>query len=193
MDQGSGRWVVVSAVQEVGAALDLPADAASELTDVLQRIYRDASWAVRSLIGLTLTCSLPAGDAVLTALEPPSTAADIAASLQISLPLRASSDTAVCRLVLYADQPSAFADLAQGLRDALGQDSGDLLLDQHLATPAASDLSAFRQAGVQHMAEGVLLGRGFSEIGASTFLEALKAASGGDASSAALQVVRSVR
>lgn len=193
MDQASQTWAVLAGVHEVGAALDLPADAASELTDVLRTFYRDASWTVRSLVGLTLICSLPAGDAVLTALQPPSTVGDIAASLQISLPLPDGTGTAVCHLVLYADQPGAFADLAHDLGDVLGHDSGDLLLDQHLEPPAASDLAAFRQAGVCGLAEGVLLGRGFSEIGASTFMEALTAASGGDASSAAEQVIRSVR
>jgi hypothetical protein len=170
MDEGSERWAVVADVRELGAALDLPADAASELTGVLRAFYRDASWAVRSLVGLTLICSLPAGDAVVTALQPPRTVDEIAASLQLSLPLPGGSGAAVCRLVLYADQPGAFSDLAQGLREALGQDSGDLLVDQHLEPPAGSDLSAFRHAGVQDVAEGMLLGRGFSEIGASTFL-----------------------
>jgi hypothetical protein len=184
---------VAAGVQELGAALDLPAEAASELTDVLRTFYRDASWAVRSLIGVTLTCSLPAGDAVVTALQPASTVEDIAASLQISLPLPGGSDAAACRFVLYADQPGAFADLAQGLREALGQDSGDLLVDQHLEPPAGTDLSAFRLTGVHDVAEGVLLGRGFSQVGASTFMEALTAASGGDASSAAQQVIWSVR
>jgi hypothetical protein len=193
MDERSERWAVVADVQELGAALDLPADAASELTDVLQMFYRDASWAVRSLVGMTLTCSLPAGDAVITALQPSSTVDDIAASLQLSLPLPGGSGAAVCRCVLYADQPGAFSDLVQDLRDALGQDSGDLLVDQHLEPPAGSDLSAFRHAAVHDVAEGVLLGRGFSEIGASTFLEALTAASGGDPNSAAQQVIRSVR
>jgi hypothetical protein len=193
MDQGSERWAVLAEMQEAGAALDLPADAAGELTDGLRTFYRDASWAVRSLIGMTLTCSLPAGEAVLTALQPPSTVDDIAASLQISLPLPAGSDAEVCHLILYADQPGVFSDLAQGLRDALGQDSGDLLLDQHLEPSASSDLSAFRRAAVHDLAEGVLLGRGFSEVGASTFIQALTSASGGDASSAAEQVIRSLR
>jgi hypothetical protein len=191
MDQGSERWAVVAEAQEVGAALDLPTDAASELTDVLRTFYRDASWAVPSLVGMTLTCSLPAGEATLTALQPPSTVDDVAASLQISLPLPAGAG--VCHLILYADQPGVFSDLAQGLRDALGQDSGHLLLDQHLEPPASSDLSAFRRVAVHDLAEGVLLGRGFSEVGASTFMEALTAASGGDASSAAEQVIRSLR
>jgi hypothetical protein len=95
--------------------------------------------------------------------------------------------------VLYADRPDAFVELAAELGDALGPDGGELILDQHLEPPAASDLAAFQQGVVQEMAEGVLLGRGFSEIGAATFLEVLTTASGGDAGQAAREVVQSVR
>jgi hypothetical protein len=194
MDEGRERWAVSALeVEDMAAALDLPAEAASELADVLRTFYREAFVAVPSLVGMTVTCRLPSGDAVLTALQPSSTGDEIAASLQLSLPLPGGPDAAVCLIVLYADQPDAFADLADALRDGLGEDSGELLLDRHLESPVRSDLSAFRHAAVQDMAEGVLLGRGFSEIGATTFMEALTAASAGDVGSAARQVIRSVR
>jgi hypothetical protein len=187
----SAAWA--ADLRDMGAALDLSPAAATELADTLQAFFRDASVAVRSLIGMTLTCRLPDGDAVLTALRPTSTPDEIAASLQIRLPLPGGPAGADCLFVLYADRPGAFAALADGLLDALGTDSGELVLDQHLEPQASSDVSAFRHAAVHDMAEGVLLGRGFSEIGAATFIEALTAASDGDADGAARQVIRSVR
>jgi hypothetical protein len=194
MNEGNEVSAALAAdLRGVGAALDLSPAAATDLADALQGFFRDTSLAVRSLIGMTLICRLPDGDAVLTALRPTSTADDIAASLQIPLPMPGGPADADCLFVLYADRPGAFAEFTDGLLDALGPDSGELLLDQHLEPPASSDVSAFRHAAVHDMAEGVLLGRGFSEIGAATFIEALTAASDGDAGSAARQVIRSVR
>jgi hypothetical protein len=190
-EQAAVSAALAADLQDASAALDLPPEAAAELSEVVETFYRDASLAVRSLIGMSLICGLPDGDAVLTALQPHSTPDDIAASLAI--PTTLSDGGLSCLFVLYADRPGAFEDLAAGLRDALGVNPGELLLDQHLGRPPGSDPTAFRHAAVHDMAEGVLLGRGFTEVGAATFIEALTAASDGDVDSAARQVIRSVR
>lgn len=179
---------------ELSAALDLSPEAAIGLDDAVRTFYRDAMLAVHPLIGMSVVYRLPSGDAVLSAFQPDAGPEDIVASLQIPAGTTAAGGVAPCLFVLYADQRGAFADLADGLSDLLDDASRPLLLvDRHLELPAGSDLSAFRQAALHEMAEGVLLGRGFSEIGASTFLEALTAASDGDAETAARQVIRSVR
>jgi hypothetical protein len=190
-EQAAISAALAAGLRDVSTALDLPPETAAELADVLQTFYRDASLAVRSLVGMSLICGLPDGEAVLTALQPHSTPDHIAASLAIPMPLAATELT--CLYVLYADRRGAFEDLAAGLRDALGGDADELVLDQHLGSPPGSDPTAFRHAAVHDMAEGVLLGRGFTEVGAATFMEALTAASDGDVDSAARQVIRSVR
>ena len=197
MDEDKALPAAVAAdLAEVGAALDLPAEAVVELGDGLRACYRDAALTVPSLVGLSLVYRLPTGDAVLSTLQPDVTAGQVAASLQLPVGPTTPGTAAAggrCVLVLYADQSGAFTDLAAGLADLLDDDARSLLLvDQHLEV-RASDLSAFRHAALHDVAAGVLLGRGFTEIGASTFLEALTAASEGDPDAAARQVIRSVR
>jgi len=192
MDEGLVVPAALAAgLRDLSAALDLSPEAARDLVDGLEGFYRDALLGVPSLIGMSLICSMPDGDAALTALQPSSAPSDIATSLAIPVPVPGTPEVR-CLFVLYADRPAALKDLAAGLRGSLGEDAGPVLLDAHLEPPS-TDLSVFPRAAVHQMAEGALLGRGFSDIGAVTFLEALTAASGGDTVSAARQVIQSVR
>ena len=177
---------------EVAAALDLPPEAAAGLVDALQAFARDAALAVRSLIGLSLVHGPADRAAVVTTLQTGAHPHDIAASLEISLGGQAAEGRDRCVFVLYADRADAFADLATTLHEALGPTT-EVLVDQHLGLPPGTDLSALRHAAVQDMAEGVLIGRGFTEVGATTFLETLTATAGGDPTAAARQVLQSVR
>ena len=178
---------------EVAAALDLPPETVAGFVDALQSLARDAALAVRSLVGLSLVCALPHGEAVLTALRAGARPGDIAASLRVPVAAGTAATGGDCVFVLYADQPHAFVDLAETVRRSLGEDADELAVDQHLELPPGTDLSAFRHAAVHDLAEGALIGRGFTEVGASTFLEALATTSGDDPTAAAQQVLRSIR
>jgi len=192
MDDGLAVSAVLAAdLSDLSGALDLSPETAGDLAAALEGFYRDAFLGVPSLMGMSLVCTLPEGEAALTALQPSSAPDDIATSLAI--PVRMPGTAGLrCLFVLYAARPGALKDLAAGLRESLGEDPDPVLLDAHLEPPV-TDLSVFPRAAVHQMAEGALLGRGFSEIGAVTFLEALTAASGGDTVSAARQVIQSVR
>lgn len=181
---------LASELGQVAAALDLPPETAAALGDALRHLAGDAALAVPSLVGLSLVLDLSDGP-VLTALRAGASPDDVAASLQVPVATGAADVGGGCTIILYATRPGAFADLADAFGESGGQDADRLLVDRHLEPPA-TDLSALRHVAVREMAEGVLIGRGFTEVGAATFLEGLTAASA-DATAAARQVLRSVR
>lgn len=189
-DRITDTWA--SELAEVAAALELAPEAAAGLVDALQAFARDAALAVRSLIGLSLIHGPADRAAVVTALQAGAHPRDIAASLGIPLGGQAAEGRDRCVFVLYADRADAFAELAPTLREALGP-TAEVLVDQHLGLPPGTDLSALRHAAVQDMAEGLLIGQGFTQVGATTFLETLTATAGGDRTAAARQVLQSVR
>lgn len=186
-----GTDALAAELAEAVARAELPPETAAGLVDAVRGLGRDAALAVGSLAGLSLVHDVPGGALVVTALRPGTRSDDIAASLQIPV-LAGGVGLGRCVALLYATEPAAFAELADVLRPSLDEEAGPLLVDQHLELPPETRLSALQDAAAHDLAEGVLVGRGFSEVGAVTFLEALTAASGGDPVAAAQQVLQSV-
>lgn len=123
-------------------------------------LRRDLRVAVRSLIGFSLTMTVP-GPVVSVSVnvfdEPlePGVAAD---TLAVQLPRRGLGDTA--SLTIYASTPDALDGLRQDLATALGV-AAESLLDplgpRTVIAPGISGLAGFSDA---HRAVGVLMGAG---------------------------------
>lgn len=172
---GAISEVVAAGVEDLGLGVTLTPDDAVQLAGLVLALYRDACVAVCSVVGLSLVCTVHDEDAVLTAFRPAAGPADVRASLGIPFCPAALTGDRHYLVVLYAHQPQAFADLATGLRSALGSAGPQLLLDRHLHAPASTP---FREVSHVSQAQGVLVGRGFSEVGAQTFLKTLATSAG---------------
>ena len=161
-------------------ALDdsVPIDGAST------RLWYDARSAVPSFSGLTV--SVPGVEApfAFTALREGARAQDIRTSLLIACPLRSTPGLTVA-IVLRAEVPGAFVDLAADLAWLSGRDIIDYVLDQHVEPPAVQTTIDVFGAKVINQAIGVLVGRGYTMREAGAFLDA----GGGDRLAAAQAVL----
>lgn len=155
-------------LEDLGTLLVLSPSETAQLGDLMRTFYRDASLAVRSLVGVSLVMTMIDRDAVVSAFEPEVEATDVAATVKIPVSPHVSANGAAYAVVLHAAEPGAFVDLVSDLEASEG-----IELDRHLLLGRTTDLGAVRSAVAVDQAEGVLVGRGFTEVGASTFLQAL--------------------
>ena len=143
------------------AALDEPG------TDVLHTLHQlgvDAQAAVPTYVGLSMTVDGSDPPFTFTTLED-GTADNVRTSLRLTLQARVGDGRAApsVALILYAETPGTFVDLAADLAWLTGRPPSDLALDQHRSVPAGSDAgTSLRAASVINQAIGVLIGRGYT-------------------------------
>ena len=143
------------------AALDGP-DA-----DVLHSLHQlgvDAQAAVPTYLGLSVTFDGSDPPFTFTTLED-GTADNVRTSLRLTPLARVDDGRAApsVALILYAETPGTFVDLAADLAWLTGRPPSDFALDQHRSVPAGSDAgTSLRAASVVNQAIGVLIGRGYT-------------------------------
>jgi hypothetical protein len=145
----------------LSAALDEPG------ADVLHSLHRlgvDAQAAVPTYLGLSAT--VDGSDPPFTFTTFADDAADnVRTSLRMTLPAHVGDGRAApsVALILYAEAPGTFVDLAADLAWLTGRPPSDFALDQHLSVPACSDAATYlRTTSVINQAIGVLIGRGYA-------------------------------
>lgn len=140
-------------------------------------------------MGLSITVSAGAEPVTLTVMD------SHTAATSILLPLTAAGDQDG-QIVLYAQNPGAFIDLAADARIALGA-GNDVIIDGHLPPP--TPLSA--QRGVNALADrstidqalGFLIEQGHPPVQARTELARRATVAGASIVSVALRVIQSDR
>jgi hypothetical protein len=147
-------------------ALDEPG---TDLEAILRTLGADARSAVDSFRGLTMTLIIDSSPLTLTTMDP----VDVATSLR--LPLDALCDVEPgSELVLYADKPGAFVDLAADLSFALGLAPEVVTLDDDL-NPASGPAGMVGLTEMSHVnqAIGILIDQGHLPVSARTELDRL--------------------
>ena len=143
------------------AALDEPG---ADVLHTLHQLGVDAQAAVPTYVGLSMTVDGSDPPFTFTTLED-GTADNVRTSLRLTLQARVGDGRAApsVALILYAETPGTFVDLAADLAWLTGRPPSDLALDQHRSVPAGSDAgTSLRAASVINQAIGVLIGRGYT-------------------------------
>jgi hypothetical protein len=129
-------------------ALDLPDVGVAE---TLTRLATDARTAVESYLGLSVAITAHEKTFDLIFLNADARPEQITTSLLVPLAVPADGGAASIALILYAETPGAFVDLAADLVWITGRPAGDFTLDEHRSLPTNStarfsDLSSINQA-----------------------------------------------
>jgi hypothetical protein len=147
-------------------ALDEPG---TDLETLLRTLAADARSTVDSFRGLTMRLIIDGYPITLTTMDP----VDVGASLR--MPLKALCDVEPgSELLLYADKPGAFVDLAADLSYALRLTPDAVILDDDL-NPASSPAGIGGLTEMSHVnqAIGILIDQGHLPRNARTELERL--------------------
>jgi hypothetical protein len=164
-------------------ALDEPG---TDLETLLRTLAADARNAVDSFRGLTMTLIIDGYPITLTTMDP----VDVGASLR--LPLKALCDVEPgSELLLYADKPGAFVDLAADLSYALRLTPDVVTLDDDL-NPASDPtrLNGLTEMSSVNQAIGILIDRGHLPDSARTELDRLAHQAQTTLHAAAQQLIR---
>lgn len=165
-------------------------DSGGDLETRLQALVADLSGAVTSYFGLTMTIGVDGHEISFTLTEHHSKAAT---SLCIPLSAVTAGDSSGV-LVLYADVPGAFVDLAADLAWVLKLDPAALVLDQHLVVPTSSGgLVGLREHATINRAIGALLERGHTPESARAEVHRHADLDSGDVPAAAQRILDGVR
>jgi len=163
----------------LSAALDEPG------ADVLHSLHRlgvNAQAAVPTYLGLSATVG--GSDPPFTFTTFADGAADkVRTSLRMTLPAHVGDGRAApsVALILYAEAPGTFVDLAADLAWLTGRPPSDFALDQHLSVPACSDAATYlRTTSVINQAIGVLIGRSYTPRQAHSKLDTQADGAGND-------------
>ncbi|MET3808421.1 hypothetical protein ABIB25_005450 [Nakamurella sp. UYEF19] len=139
-----------------------------DLNTILAVLVEDLTAAIASFAGLVITVTIAGEPVTVTAMN------SHTASSSMLLPLTTPPASATgAHLVLYAENPGAFVDLAADAR-ATWDGGGSVVLDQHLPPPTAIEA----QQGVDELADrstvdqaiGFLIGQGHPPAQARTEL-----------------------
>jgi hypothetical protein len=152
------------------AALDEPA---ADVLHSLHRLGADAQAAVPTCLGLRVIVDGSDPPFTFSTLED-GAADNVRTSLRLTLPARVGDGRAApsVALILYAETPGTFVDLAADLAWLTGRPPSDFALDQHLSVPAGSGGgTSLRAASVINQAIGVLIGRGHTPRQAHSTLD----------------------
>jgi hypothetical protein len=141
------------------AALDEPG---ADVLDSLRQLGVDAQASVPTYLGLSVT--VDGSDPPFTFTTFAEGAADnVRTSLRMTLPAHVGDGRAAASvaLLLYAETPGTFVDLAADLAWLTGRPPGDFAIDQHLSVPACTGAAtSLPTTSVINQAIGVLIGRG---------------------------------
>lgn len=168
-------------------------DPGIDVADTLRRLAADASAAVDSYRGLSMTVQPAAGTAFTVTVMADRPEAAVRASLAIPL-AAGESGHAAALLVLYAGRPGAFVDMAADISWLAGIPLGELVLDEHCDVDKrpGGGLDGLRSASIINQAVGILIGRGRSLDEARAFLAASAKADGIDRLAAAQRILDSL-
>ena len=124
----------------------------------LRQLTLDAAAAVPSYLGLSLVLPVRDPPFTISVLADGAVAGDIRTSLHVPLPGLDSGPHPAMALILYAEVPGAFVDLAADLAWLTKRAPTEFTLDAHLAVPAGSDIAGrLRAASDIDQAIGVLI------------------------------------
>lgn len=144
-----------------------------DLRTILSVLFDDLSVGISSFAGLTVTVSGDGEPVTMTVMNATTAAASVL------LPL--TRGTQGGHVVLYAQNPGAFIDLAADARITLGS-GGDVVVDGHLPPPTASagqrSLDAVTDRSAIDQALGFLIGQGYPPEEARTELDRRSTAAG---------------
>lgn len=126
----------------------------------LRFLRRDATWAVPSYLGLSISVTVGGGAAAFTILDELNESSAIATSIAIPLLRGERGATSVSTLVLYAGQPGAFVDLTADLAWLTDSELVDFVLDQHLQPPDPHAFDVLESQSRINQAIGVLIAQG---------------------------------
>ena len=166
-----------------------------DLTDLLSQVDRDASLAVGSYLGLSVTLTVNDAPLTLTAFDPAVDPAHVASSVLVPLPggPTGPGDSDALRVVFYAATPGAFVDFAADLCFALGLPLTACPIDEHL-TPEIPSVGStdLAQLTLINQAIGVLLERGHTPSTAQAELHRLADLDSGHLHHAAAAVIATI-
>jgi hypothetical protein len=170
------------------AALDEPG---TDLAQTLQRLTFDATAAIPTYLGLTVTMDGTGTPFTFTTLSGGDVMGDVRTSLGLALPgVGDASVFPAVVLVLYAGLPGTFIDLAADLAWLTARPLSDFVLDQHLLAPAGTGTGTdLLEASVINQAIGALIGQDYTLHQAERHLEARAADAGISRHAASLRIL----
>jgi hypothetical protein len=134
----------------------------TDIAHSLHRLTLDAQAAVPSYLGLSVVVPHSDPPLTVTTLADGAVAGDIRTSLHVPLPgIGAGHEPVSVALILYAETPGAFVDLAADLAWLTRRPLTDFMLDQHLTVPADTT-DQLRAVSDTNQAIGALIGRGYT-------------------------------
>ncbi len=156
-------------------------DPGADVADGLRQLTLDAAAAVSSYLGLSLVLPVRDPPFTISVLADGAVAGDIRTSLHVPLPGLDSGPHPAMALILYAEAPGAFVDLAADLAWLTKRAPTEFTLDAHLAVPAGTDIAGRLQAASDiDQAIGVLISRGYTPEQADSRLDASAGAGAGE-------------
>jgi hypothetical protein len=158
-----------------------------DLHTILGVLVDDLSAGISSFVGLSIT--MPGGPEPITVTAMNSHTA----ATSMMLPLTSAMTGDGGHIVLYAENPGAFTDLAVDARTALGL-GGDVVVDGHLPPPTPFDVRASVGALADRssidQAVGYLVGQGYPPGQAAVELRRRAAAAGSSVAWVARQILQ---
>jgi hypothetical protein len=152
----------------LSAAVDEPG---TSVTDSLNRLAADATAAIPSYLGLSVTIDGHDPSLRFTTLADDILAGDVRTSL--ALALSGTDVLPAVVLVLYAGSPGTLVDLAADLAWLTARPASDFVLDQHLPGPAGTRSETnLLEVSVVNQAIGALIGQGYTLRQADRVLDA---------------------
>jgi hypothetical protein len=161
-----------------------------DLVSTFSLLTSDVAAAVSSYLGMSIRVRLPDGHLELTTLPDEDTTARIVTSLRIPAAVGTPPAGPSVVIVLFAEVPGAFVDLAADLAWLTGRDLGDVSLDADLGDYVqVQPATSVRTRSSIDQAVGVLIGRGNTAEAALVELDALASLAGTDCYAAALELL----
>lgn len=156
-----------------------------DLRTILDVLVGDLSAGISSFAGLTITVSVDGEPVTLTAMN------SLTAAASMLLPSTAGAQTG--HVVVYAQNPGAFIDLAADAQFTLGA-GGGVVVDGHLPPPTAfaaqRGLEGLADRSTINQAVGFLIGKGYPPDQAQAELVRRAAATGATVASMAGQILQ---
>jgi hypothetical protein len=181
----------VAALTVLTEALD---DPKADIGHSLQLMALYAAAAVPSYRGLSIDVAQSNPPLHILAVADRIVTGDTPTSLQFNMPGRGEPRSLpIVSIVLFADSPGAFVDLAADLSWLTARPPTDFVLDQHL-TAAARPTSEgqLREGSAINQAIGALIGRGYTPQQASIELSTQSANSSMDRHTAARRILAEI-
>lgn len=149
------------------------AEPGADVAHSLRQLAADATAAVPTFLGLSVTVVHSDPPFTFTAFVEGTGTGDVRTSLRLALSGVGDAGLPAVVLVLYAGSPGTFVDLTADLAWLTGRPLSDFVLDRHLPAPADRyTATSLVEASVINQAIGALIGQGYTPEQAERHLTA---------------------